>query len=133
MIRSPIVLGPVVSKPEIADLKDVADLDAPIRELERKINVRRRGGSELFEISFQGTVPEEAARLVNAVVDEYFALLERRKNDAVDKSLFAPRNQAHVRLLEYYMLKDMSVQISSKLGIPIDAVALMAFPPVVRY
>jgi len=64
---------------------------------------------------------------------EYFALLERRQNDAVDTALSAARNTAHIRLLEYYVVKDVSVQVAGKLGIPFDAVGLMAFPPSIRF
>ena len=80
LLRSPLVLGPVVSQPEIASLPEVRKNGEPISWLAGKIQARSVGNSEIFEVSFDGMDPENAALLVNAVVDEYFHL--RTQNDA---------------------------------------------------
>ena len=72
LIRSPLVLGPVVSQPEIAQLHDLRDQEAPIDWLAKKVRANPVGGSELFEISFESRYPDEAAKLVTAIVNIFF-------------------------------------------------------------
>jgi len=72
LFRSPLVIGPVVSQQEVARLSEIREMDDPIRGLADEMRVASVGKSELYEISFDSTNPGSAARLVNAVVDEYF-------------------------------------------------------------
>ena len=71
LMRSPLVLGPVVSRPEIAQVPEIRDQEAPIVWLGSKIKASRVGQSELVKISFEPAAPPTAARVVNAVVDTY--------------------------------------------------------------
>ena len=80
LIRSPLVLGPVISLPEIADLPEVKGQADPIQWLKNHISVQSVGGSELFTISFAGPKPESAAIIANAVTDTFFN--QRRDKDA---------------------------------------------------
>lgn len=91
LIRSPLVLGPVVSKPDIARLPEIVELDDPITELAPQIGMTSVGGSELVNISFKGPNPGNAAKLVNAVTDAYFTLRDR---------LEAERSARVIELLE---------------------------------
>jgi len=74
LIRSPLVLGPVVSEPEIANLPELKKQRAPIDWLARHVGVNSRGESELFTVSFTGPNAQNTARIVNAVVSAYFEL-----------------------------------------------------------
>ena len=91
MIKSPLVLGPVVSQPEIASCAEVQEEESPIDWLAKEVAVTQVGGSDLFTVSFTGPSPENSAKIVNAVVEEYFDL--RAQEDA-------ERTQRVISLLE---------------------------------
>ena len=63
----------------------------------------------------------------------YFTIVEKRRN-----ALFTPDNAAEMNrvrscILEFYMLKDMSFQIIQKLGVPLEIMSLVHFPPTLHY
>jgi capsular exopolysaccharide synthesis family protein len=91
LIRSRLVLGPVLGRPEIAPLPEVAEIEDPIDRLADKLRVTQVGHSELYQISYDSTNSESSALIANAVVDEYFNL--RAQDDAA-------RNQRVIELLE---------------------------------
>jgi succinoglycan biosynthesis transport protein ExoP len=74
LICSPLVLGPVVSKPEIAGLPEIAEQQAQIEWLAKKIKVAPEGDSEIFKISYASRSGQSAKKVVDAVIDEYFKL-----------------------------------------------------------
>jgi capsular exopolysaccharide synthesis family protein len=74
LLRSPLVLGPVVSRPEVARLSCVRTRKDPIAWLGKKVRVEPLGDSELFKVSFQDRRADDAAIVVNAVVTAYFKL-----------------------------------------------------------
>lgn len=74
LIRDPLVLGPAVSQEEVSRLPEFRENISPIEWLSKEIRVRPVGRSNLYEVSIQGTQSESVARIVNAIVDAYFAL-----------------------------------------------------------
>ena len=91
MIKSPLVLGPVLSQPEIASLPELQEEESPIEWLQKETQVKSVGASELFTVSFAGPDPANSAKIVNAVVTSYFDL--RAQEDA-------ERTQKVIELLE---------------------------------
>lgn len=71
LIKSPLVLGQVLSEPEIAQLPDLRESLSPIDWLSERLMVAPVGSSELYRISFYGPDPESAALVANAVMDVY--------------------------------------------------------------
>ena len=84
LLRSTLVLGPVISTPEIAAIADIAQQADKIRWLGSRIQVRSVGESELFTVSFAHPDPKAAATVVNAVLDAYFRLREDLFNKKAD-------------------------------------------------
>jgi len=80
LMHSPLVLGPVISQPEIASFPEVQEQQAPIEWLAGEIKVSSVGRSELFQVSFAGPNASNSAEIVNAVTDAYFDL--RGQQDA---------------------------------------------------
>jgi len=72
-IKSPLVLAEVLRDPRIVNVKWIPHSKAPVRELERRIQVSRRGQSEYFTISCRDPWPEDAKAVVDAVVMAYIA------------------------------------------------------------
>ncbi|HID77738.1 MAG TPA: hypothetical protein EYP56_17300, partial [Planctomycetaceae bacterium] len=79
LMRTPLVLGPVISRPEIAEILKTENRKQgdPIQWLARQIQVRGVGQSELFTVAFEGLDPTGAAKVVNAVLDSYLSLREQ--------------------------------------------------------
>jgi len=78
LIRSPMVLGPVVSDPRIARLPEIAEADDCFEALREKLTVETIGDSEILRVAFQSPSAQNAAEIVNAVTDSYLTLhLER--------------------------------------------------------
>ncbi|HUT90269.1 MAG TPA: polysaccharide biosynthesis tyrosine autokinase [Thermoguttaceae bacterium] len=90
-IKSPLVLGPVVSKPEIAEMEEVKREEWPIEWLRKKVKVQALGGSELYTISFEGTNAADSKEIVEEVVNSYLNLQAQED---------AERTQRVIELLE---------------------------------
>jgi len=76
LMRSPVVMGRVVSRPEIAKLPVVLEMDAPVDELAQQVSISGIGRSDLYNVAFTGPNPKHSAVVVNAVVDEYLKINE---------------------------------------------------------
>ena len=77
MIRSPLVLGSVVARPEIARLEDLRSKSDALVWLAKEVKTVQVGESELFKVMYAGDNPQSAAAIVNAVTDSYFQLHDR--------------------------------------------------------
>ena len=80
LLRSSIVLGPVLSQPEIAAMEEFksANLD-PFGHLKNHLTIRQIGQSELYEVSYISPSAADAATIANDVVREY--LRSQKQND----------------------------------------------------
>lgn len=85
LLQSPLVLGPVVSDPAIARLPEMTEAEDPLQELVRDIRVVVQGQSELLKITYESPNAANAAAIVNAVTDSYFALQGRNEGERVQK------------------------------------------------
>ena len=74
LIRSPLVLSSVVSNPEIAQISEISEAEDPIAVIAGAVTAKPVGRSELFQISYESDNPQNAAAIVNAIVDSYFRL-----------------------------------------------------------
>ena len=74
MIRSPLVMGPVVAEKSFPKLPELAKVEDPISWLGKHVDVSSVGQSELFKISLACSEPKAAATVVNLVVDQFFKL-----------------------------------------------------------
>lgn len=82
-ILSPNVLEKVLRNPEVAESSVVRGLEAQgdvLQGLSSLLSVDSRYGSSYIRVSFTDGNPENAALIVNAVVDEYLALDKKQKN-----------------------------------------------------
>jgi len=119
LIRSPLVLDPVISLPEIARIPEIQKSKAPVTWLADQIQVRSVGGSDLFTISFTCSDGHDAARVVNAVYNAYSAqrgdeevkrtqrVLDLLKEEQGRRQLELTRLQENVReLAKQAIIKD---------------------------
>jgi succinoglycan biosynthesis transport protein ExoP len=119
LIRSPLVLDPVISLPEIARIPEIQESKDPVAWLAQHIQVRSVGGSDLFTISFTCSDGHNAARVVNAIYNAYSAqrgdeevkrtqrVLDLLKEEQGRRQLELTRLQENVReLAKQAIIKD---------------------------
>ena len=63
----------------------------------------------------------------------YFTIVETKRAAPHTVEDTKVMNQIRARILEFYMLKDMSFQIIQKLGVPLEIMAGAHFPPTLHY
>jgi succinoglycan biosynthesis transport protein ExoP len=85
LIRSPLVIGPVLSRPEIARIPELVKQSDPITWLGKQVSVLAVGESELFRVVFSNPDAGNAARVVNAVIDSYFNLRDQDEAERVQR------------------------------------------------
>lgn len=66
-------------------------------------------------------------------VEYYFTIVEKRGQEPYDEEEEALMNSVRARIMEFYMLKDMSFKVIQTLGVPVELMALIHFAPTIRY
>jgi capsular exopolysaccharide synthesis family protein len=83
LLRSPVVLEPVLSRTEIASLPELVGKQDRVAYLRERMSIRQIGQSELYNINYRSASPQAAANVVNAVIVEY---LNIQKDDEFQRS-----------------------------------------------
>jgi coproporphyrinogen III oxidase len=63
----------------------------------------------------------------------YFTIVEKRAQESYGREDVALMDSVRARILEYYLLDDMSITASLKLGVPLEAMTLGILAPTIRY
>jgi capsular exopolysaccharide synthesis family protein len=71
LLRSPIVLEPVLSRTEIASLPELVGKQDRVAYLRERMSIKQIGQSELYNITYRSASPQAASSVVNAVIAEY--------------------------------------------------------------
>ena len=121
MLRSPRVLNAVLEDPIIVGMPEIAKRRKPIEWLAAKgLEIQPVGQSTLVEVAFEGSNAESAARLVNAVVDNYFAIQNDQKNLRTEKILDALRANKKTQAATVARLQKLVKSLSKNLEIVPD-------------
>lgn len=75
MILSPLVMDPVLSRPDVAKIREINSVASPVDLLLQRVTVKQSETTDLWIISAEANDPEDAATLTNAVVESYFRML----------------------------------------------------------
>lgn len=73
-LRGPIVLAPVLGRPEIASMGEIKRNVDPLKYLQKQLTVRQVGESELYRVSYVSRSAKDAATVANVIVAEYLLL-----------------------------------------------------------
>jgi capsular exopolysaccharide synthesis family protein len=92
LLRSSPVVAKVLAKPAIARLPELRRESDPRKWIEKRLEVKPVGNSELFTVAYQGPSAESARLIVDAVVNAYFSLQATQNDDQVTKLLSALRS-----------------------------------------
>jgi coproporphyrinogen III oxidase len=66
-------------------------------------------------------------------IESYFEIVEKRRKDSFTVRQEVIMNHARARIMEFYLLKDVSFKVALKLGVPLEALSLGNFAPGIRY
>jgi receptor protein-tyrosine kinase len=87
LLRSPLVMEQLLTKPEIAALPHFEGQENPAKWLSKQVQVDQVGNSELYYVYLDAPNPESSALLVNAILDEYFAVRARDEESQTERVL----------------------------------------------
>jgi succinoglycan biosynthesis transport protein ExoP len=118
LLRSPLVLEPVVSDPKVATTPELANEADSVGYLQKKLRIRPLGKSDFFEIAFTSQSAEKAAVVVNKVGKEYYELQGRHESKANSRTIDLLQEQQLARQQSVRQLRttlqDLSKQIYGK-------------------
>jgi len=107
-----------------AKLKDLYRMDSWDKALNAEIGIRLELGSD------QASLVKEAGL---TWVESYFEIVEKRNREQFNEKQNALMNAVRARIMEYYLLKDISVKVAQKLGVPLEALSMAHFAPLIKY
>lgn len=116
-LRSRFVLVSALRRPEVARLASIQNEPDPVRWVSERLSVRYPGNAELMQVSVTSEKGDEAAALVNAIVDAYMEEVvdveqnERRNRLGELDQLFVEK-ESEVRKLQND-LKQLSAQLET--------------------
>jgi hypothetical protein len=105
-IRSKSLLIRALRDPKVSNLPLVTELADPVGWLQDHLSAEYPGDAELLEIKLRGHDPEDAVKLVDAVVDAFFkevvekGIGERRRKEEKLRELVEEKSQQMVRELK---------------------------------
>jgi capsular exopolysaccharide synthesis family protein len=79
LLRSGLVLGPVLSRKAIAMKPGVAEAPDRLAFLQKSLGISQIGGSELYNVSYTSKSPQDSAEIANAVVEEYLKIQSKEE------------------------------------------------------
>lgn len=105
-------------------LRHLYYMDTWNTQLNAEIGIRLELEAEAYDLLRDGAL---------GWIESYFEIVERRK-----KERFTPRQESvmykvRARIMEFYLLKDLSFRVAQQLGVPLEALALGNFAPCIRY
>ncbi len=105
LIRSPVVLGEVVKRPEIAMLTEIKAQETPVEWLEEQVHVEAVNDSEIYRIEYEGPNPTAAQLIVNAVMDTYVKFQQAKTDKTTQQIIDLLERQKEQRISELERLQ----------------------------
>jgi capsular exopolysaccharide synthesis family protein len=115
-IRSPLVLGPVIKRPEIVRQPEIARHSDKTAWLGKQIKVTSVGESELFRILYAAADPKDAAAVVNAVTESYFKLRDQSDSERNQRIIELLGQEQEKRSKEVMRLRDNLRDLAKDVG-----------------
>jgi len=81
LLRRTETLSAALKSPAMGKLQTLAEVSNPIAALRKQLDVEVGKNDEMINISFTGPYPDEAAHIVNMVVDAYISSHNKRRRD----------------------------------------------------
>lgn len=111
LLRSALVMELVLADPQIAALKSIQQQENPIRWLTESVRVNQVGNSELYYVFLDAPDPNDSALLVNAILQEYFAVRRRDQESQTQRVLDLLTQEKDQRAGEIQRLREEMRQL----------------------
>jgi len=116
LLRSPLILGRVLSQPEIAGMSEIRSRRDPVDWLSTQgLLIAPKGSSELLEVAFEGVNPENSALLVNAIIDAYFTMRQEKRGQRAQSVISLLEDERARRSEEIKLLQSEVRQLQKQL------------------
>lgn len=116
LIRSPVVVEPLLERPEIASIPEIKAMSNPVAALGKAISVESENDSELYRISYSASSPQDAANVVNAVLQEYTKSYDKDGEQRRTTIIENLTDVAKTRKLELTHLRENVQKLASQLS-----------------
>jgi capsular exopolysaccharide synthesis family protein len=110
------ILTPVLAKPEVAGVREIAREEDKIAWLGKNIVVKPVGQSDLYAVSLACSHPADAFNVVNEIVDEYFKYLETREAGQKKNLISLLADEKKNQEKEVTRLRSVFQQMASEAG-----------------
>lgn len=115
IIRSPRLLGPLASNPEIVATPELREELDIVRVLAKRIKIAPKGDSDIYVVSFTSRSPEKAELIVREVVSAYLAFNRQIDSEHQTQILQLLHDQREARFQEMNQLRDKVRSLSMEL------------------
>jgi coproporphyrinogen III oxidase len=105
-------------------LRNLYYMDTWNKQLNAGIGIRLELKSEEYALLRDGTL---------GWIESYFEIADRRKKDRFTARHESIMYNVRARIMEFYLLKDLSFSVAQKLGVPLEALSFGNFAPCIRY
>jgi polysaccharide biosynthesis transport protein len=116
ILRSRIVLEPVIERLAEENLAELQDPPDPLHSLGSRIRVSAVGTSELYEVSCDAYSAENAARLANSIVDSYFQYRSQTENERAHRVIELLQAESARRTQNLTSLRDRFRELGGRLA-----------------
>jgi capsular exopolysaccharide synthesis family protein len=115
LLRGPVVLGPVLSRPEIASIEEVKSVVDPIAFVRDRLSVNQVGSSDLYQVSFVSPSPGDAATMANSIVAEFLVTQDREDRQRAQMVIDVLENERLQRGIKVEQLREQVVNLAKDL------------------
>jgi polysaccharide biosynthesis transport protein len=115
IIRSPRLLGPLASNPEIVATPELRLEQDVARALAKRIKTTPRGESDIYSVSFTSRSPEKAELIVREVVNAYLTFNRKLDSEHQTQILRLLQDQREARYEEMTQLREKVRSMSMEL------------------
>ena len=116
LLRSEIVLGPVLSRPEVASLAELTGQTERLGYLKKHVAVNQVGKSVLYEVAYVSPSPQGAADVANAIVDTYLTIQIEEDEGRSRRVIQILDEERAARLVEVERLRGKVTELAEVLG-----------------
>jgi len=117
ILISPLVIGPALGDPSIAGLPEIQAIEQRqdvVSGLAKEISVESRKDSEFINVRFAGPDPENAAKIVNAVVNSYMQLRKEHELKRSQRTIELLRDEANSLAIEISRLREIVRELTKQ-------------------
>ena len=87
LIKSTPIISEIANDDQIKNLRTFSEVDNLVGYIKKTINVNVGRNDDIITVSYKSPYPEEAAQIVNAIVDSYVSYHSSRKKSTVSEVL----------------------------------------------